>query len=357
MRFSPGMRTRSAAFFTAFLLLPGIAAAQQSDPAASRAQLQRGYDLKQQGRCQEAIPLFIESLRLNHQPKGLTNLADCEEKLGKLGSAQAHFVEARDLASSQGLAPLRTLAEQRIQAIEKKIPKLEISLAPGAPSDTTVTRDGVQLGAPSLGSPLPIDPGKHTILARGSNQERQYEVTLSEGETKRLEVTPIGGTALSASPSSTTLPAPTPVANPTARDSGNVATGSPAAADASTRDTSGPGAQRIAGFVGIGLGAVGLAAGTVFGLQLAKKNEEIEGICNSAQACMPADVVRYNDATDDATKSRTLAMVGFGTGAVLAAAGIVLVLTAPGPKTSAATLSLTPSIRADVTGATLGGVW
>src|SRR5437762_10088774 len=116
-------------FVGALVLLAGRNAwAQPTDPAAARAQLQQGYALKQQGKCDEALPHFVESVRLDHQPKGLVNLADCEEKLGKLASAQMHFVEVRDLARAQGLDPLRNVAEQHLAALERRMPKLIVLL-------------------------------------------------------------------------------------------------------------------------------------------------------------------------------------------------------------------------------------
>ncbi len=96
-----------------FLLWTAAASAQVSDPTAAGAQLQQGYNLKQQGNCEEAIPHFLESVRLDRHPKALVNLADCEERLGRLGAAQSHFVEARELASAQGLEPLWKVAEQQ----------------------------------------------------------------------------------------------------------------------------------------------------------------------------------------------------------------------------------------------------
>src|SRR5258708_39818945 len=128
----------------ALLLVSAVAQADNSDPAAARAQLQQGYALKQLGRCEEALPHFEESVRLDRQPKALVNLADCEEKLGKLAAAQAHFVEARDLAN--GLEALRNVAEQHLTALDKKMPRLVIRVAKGAPPDTAVIRDGVKLG-------------------------------------------------------------------------------------------------------------------------------------------------------------------------------------------------------------------
>jgi hypothetical protein len=82
-----------------------VAAAQTSEPVAARGYLRQGFALKEQGRCNEAIPYFLESIRLDRQPTALLNLADCEERIGKLGAASMHFIEARDLAHAQGLEP------------------------------------------------------------------------------------------------------------------------------------------------------------------------------------------------------------------------------------------------------------
>ena len=81
------------------------------------------------------MPHLLESVRLDRQPKGLVNLADCEERLGKLAAAQAHFVETRDLAKAQGLEPLWKVAEQHLQAIEARMPRLIVKLAKDAPAD------------------------------------------------------------------------------------------------------------------------------------------------------------------------------------------------------------------------------
>src|SRR5205809_2209624 len=37
-------------------LMAALASAQPADPVAARAHLQQGYDLKQKGKCEEAVP-------------------------------------------------------------------------------------------------------------------------------------------------------------------------------------------------------------------------------------------------------------------------------------------------------------
>src|SRR6266508_1627496 len=194
--------------------------ADSSDPVAARAQLQQGYALKQQGKCEEALPHFVESVRLDRQPKALMNLADCEEKLGKLAAAQTHFVEARDLARGQGLDQLKSYADQHLQALEKRMPKLLVRLAKDAPADTIVLRDGVELGRVSLNASLPADPGQHRVIAREKNLERRYDVTLAEAETKEIEVTPIGGTPMTTAATPVTSGPTSSPAEPSPKPSG-----------------------------------------------------------------------------------------------------------------------------------------
>src|ERR1700678_3422003 len=94
------MRLRPIVLALAIPLVATMASAD--DPAAARAQLEAGYSLKGEGKYAEALPHLLEALRLDLQLKTLTNLADCEEHLGKLVDAQKHWVAARDRAGVEG---------------------------------------------------------------------------------------------------------------------------------------------------------------------------------------------------------------------------------------------------------------
>jgi hypothetical protein len=348
------MRVRTIFFSAAVgIFSVGQATAQTSDPVAARAQLQQGFSLKEKGKCNEAIAHFEESLKLDRQPKALLNLADCEEKLGRLAAAQTHFVQARDLAHMQGVEPLSALADQHLRTVEKRMPKLAVKLAPDAPADTTVTRDGVPLGAVSLNSPLPIDIGKHVLLARGGGFQRQYEVTLAEGQSVDLVVTPLGGERIAGSTEAPATSRPAPVAP--VPPSSPVTLGTepePQQSDSSTKNT-----QRIAGFGAIGVGVVGLVVGTVFALKFSRKNDDLGGICPTGQKCSPDGVAQYNSTLDDVKTARTWSIIGFGAGAALTGVGAVLLLTAPKSQTSGTGLWLLPAVGTTGTGATLVSKW
>jgi len=249
------------------MLHAGSAFASGADSAAARAHLQQGVTLKQQGKCEEALPYFVESIRMGRQPKALLNLADCEEKLRRLAAAQSHWVETRDVARELGLAYYEKSTVERLAALEKANPKLVVKIARDAPRDTVVTRDGVELSQVSLNTPLPIDTGKHSVVARTTTLERQYDVALVESETKELEVTPIGGTTKVAksapsSPLASSQPSsPSPAKSLDSREStvGPSAT----AASGDVAESSGSNAQRTAGFVAAAVGVVGFAVGTI----------------------------------------------------------------------------------------------
>jgi len=282
------------------LLTSTWAQAEVSDPAAARAQLQQGYALKQQGKCGEALPHFAESVRLDRQPKALLNLADCEAKSGKLVSAQAHTVEARDLARTRGMADFEKFAIGQLKEIDERMPKLVITVTAGAPAGTVVTRDGAELGAISLGTPLPIDPGPHTVVARGGGLEHAYPFSLAEREAKKIDVTPVGGTVVPTPAEPQHLATESRKSEPSASVEGS--------SDLST--TSALPSQRIAalGLAGAGLVAFGVSYGLGSAAQKSWKEAHdgcLANVCNN-----PADVQQASSARERGNVATAVFVIG-----------------------------------------------
>lgn len=181
MRSSRGLGV-AAVLFT----VPAFAA---NDPAAAREQLKIGYGLAQDNKCEEAIPHLAESLRLDPKAITLINLADCEERVHRLTAAMGHWVDARARAQVESMKAIEEEATDRAKALEPRLARLTLALAPDAPKDATVERDGVVLGAPSLGIALPIDPGAHVLVVKAAGRaDRRMDVTLAEGESRTLAV-------------------------------------------------------------------------------------------------------------------------------------------------------------------------
>ncbi|HMJ52873.1 MAG TPA: tetratricopeptide repeat protein [Polyangiaceae bacterium] len=351
------MRRSHAALWGAAIVLAGsVAWADGGDPVAARAQLRQGYALKQQGKCKEAVPFLQESARLDRQPKTLLNLGDCEQSLGQLAAAQAHFLEARDLARQQGIDALKNIGEKRLQDIEKRMPKLAIDVAKDAPPDTVVTRDGVEVGKVSLHTPLPIDVGRHVIVARGGGFERQFELALAESETKNIEVTPIGGKAI---PKPVVAAADKPSAgqSPSSKKETSRAPGAAFKIDGPTTDRaeSGSSAQRTLGFITLGVGALGLGGGAYFGARMLSKKTEASTMCTDLTPCSSEGAAAFEKTKSDARSARTNAFIGFGVGGAAALTGVILLLTAP--KAMATGWRVAPAMGQSTVGAVVDGTF
>ncbi len=118
------------------------------------------------GRFAEACPKLEESQRL--EPKGGTqlNVAACHERLGKIATAWVEFHDAVVTARTEGHPERERLAQQRVDALEPRLPWLTVSIAPGAGGrDLTIQIDGATIQPFALGKDMPIDPGEHRITA------------------------------------------------------------------------------------------------------------------------------------------------------------------------------------------------
>jgi hypothetical protein len=144
-------------------------AAAQPD-AAQKALATRLFDegraLAAAGRTAEACAKLEESQRLDPAPGTLLNLAVCHEALGKTATAWAEFCDARVAAQRDGRGDRVALADQRARALEKKLSRLTIAVAPEAAlPGLVVRRDGVVFSRDGWGVALPVDPGEHAIEA------------------------------------------------------------------------------------------------------------------------------------------------------------------------------------------------
>src|SRR5262249_51464465 len=117
----------------------------------------------------------------------LLNLAACEERTGKLATAWGHYGELVERLPASD--ERRAYAQERRAAIEPAIPRLTIVLTRRPAPGTRVVRDGIELGAASLGVALPVDAGDHAIEASADDRgARKYVVHLARGERRTLVV-------------------------------------------------------------------------------------------------------------------------------------------------------------------------
>jgi hypothetical protein len=87
--------------------------------------------------------------------------------------------------------------------------------------------------------------------------------------------------------------------------------------------------MRIGSYVGFGVGAVGIALGTVFVLKSASKRKEADkaadGVC-VANKCLATtvDERKVNELDDQARSAKTLGIVGYVVGGLGVATGVTL---------------------------------
>lgn len=184
------MRSLCALVTLVAMALP-VRTAIADDAAGALGELKQGYALKQQGNCREAIPHLARSLELDSKPKAALNLADCERQVGDLVAARDHASLGRDLAHQTNDVELAAVADEQLGAIDRRLPSLTIRLASGAPTACTIERDGSVVEARSLGVPIGVNPGTHTVVLQAPGfMDRRFRTTIAEGERAEIEVEP-----------------------------------------------------------------------------------------------------------------------------------------------------------------------
>jgi hypothetical protein len=304
------------------------APARADDASTALEELKQGYALKQDGKCEEAVPVFEHSASLDPKPKTLLNLAACEANLGDLVAAQRDAVRGRDLATAAQDQELATVASTQLAAIEKRLAHLTVVLAHGAPPDSAVSRDRLPMGASTLGTEVALNAGPHviTVVAKG-RAERRFDVFLSEGANAQIEVAPGDRVAAVA-----WSPAPQPIAAPVAAAEPEPEPEAPASASATPT-------EKLLAYGAFALGAVGLTVGIATGIVATSQHGTLVSDCNGYD-CGAA----VQGTLNSFRALRTWSTVGYVVGVVGAAGGAVLWFNAPTapPDSPAASLWLGP---------------
>jgi hypothetical protein len=287
--------------------------ADERDPAAAEALFREGRKLLRARNFTAACEKLEESQRLDPATGTLVNLADCEEQLGRTATAWQHWRAAVDQLAMGDKR--RAAAVSRAAALEKAMPRLTIALAPTAPADAAIQRDGTSLGQASLGVGLPIDPGRHVVTVSAKGREvREVEVVVRASEQRTLVVEP--GPTLPAPIATTPTPPPAesvaavPTVSPTR----------PPAATSRSRPTTLP------GYLLLGGGAAGLGVGGYFALQAWAARRDAAASCpdvGDTRRCW----VDARGALDRDKRASLYADIGLGVGVLSAAAGLYLLVT------------------------------
>jgi hypothetical protein len=147
-------------------------------------------------------------------------------------------------------------------------------------------------------------------------------------------------------PQAATPPPVTPVPSTTPQK--DVVTPAPTGSDGSS--------QRTVGIVVAGVGVVGIAVGSVFGVMALSKNDDAKRLCPQS-TCTSADGYKAND---DAKSVATIATVAMIVGGAALVGGAVIYFTAPrasAEKSADTRVRVAPMVAANGGGLLLGGAW
>ena len=252
-------------------------------------------------------------------------------KTNRLVEGYERYLETTRLKGAGGDATkeeqARADAQVELAQLAPRIPTLVVQVEGGPPEEITVTVDGARLANVLLGEERPVNPGSHVLQAIRGDQKVMLQVQIAEGETRTAKL------KLDPQPQEPAVAPVTPPL-PIAAVAPSVAPAAvrPAPVPPVTSDQSPPPAQttslvRTIGWVTLAVGGVGLGMGALTGALAIGKRETLDdsGECRAELRCYPSQ----NDTVSSYNTLRTVSGVGLIAGGVLAATGVVLLLTAP----------------------------
>jgi hypothetical protein len=323
------MKTSKRVCFT-FALALGLAGAASFAPSAAFAEgahsaadlaqarelFQAAMSQRDSGDAEGSLEKFKSAHALGGTPLTGLELGRTLMMTGRLVEANEVFLSvARIPVSNQETArstAARTEAAQLAKKVHARTPAVTIKVVGASPDAVTVTLDGETLSSAALVAPRFVNPGAHKFAATAPNGDHaESNVTLAESTPANVEL------KLVPAPSAPPPPAATATAPQPAQTTPEAPASSPSYWTG----------RRILGVGVAAAGVVGVAVG--IGLGLAANGEY-----NTAKG--EDGVPRKNDSSS-AVSEGNVATVIFTAGAVVAAAGIVVWLTAPSATTQVGT--------------------
>jgi hypothetical protein len=249
-------------------------------------------------------------------------------KQGRLLAAVDRYAEVTRLEISGGDEAVQKKALADAQAeldeLRTQLPNVTIIVRGASAREFELFIDGRRVSSQLAGELTPLDPGEHRIEVKAKGQELSRSVTLAVGEKQGVTFdVPSSGSATTAHPAPHAPPPPRTGAQP---------------APARAPEPRSP--RKTLGWVTLGVGAAGVAAGAITGGIVLSKRSKLDADPGCADKSCPraleSQVSSYNT-------FRTISTAAFVGGAVLAATGVTLVLTAPAPEAAQAALRVSPS--------------
>jgi hypothetical protein len=240
-----------------------------------------------------AADRFERAEKLYHAPTIVLGLARAYKALRRYVEARERYNqvirEQLPAGASDAFRKAQEDARAEISSVEGQIGWVTLRIT--GPDEPVVMIDAEQVPPASLGVRRAVNPGQHAVKVSAPGwHPAETTFAVAAGQAQEVKLT------LEENPDDPAL--------------------SSVGGSDSTMDT-----LRLVGFVGIGVGAVGLIVGGITGGLAIGKHSELEDNCPNNQ-CPP----EQQDNLDSFETMGTVSTVGFIAGGVLAAAGIALVV-------------------------------
>lgn len=301
--------TLLAILLSALMLLPAVSSAEPvADTSGARALAEQGLAAFEANDNETALDLFTRAQKVFPAPPHQIYMARALVRLGRLVEAKELYVKLAliklDASAPDAFRQAQEAATVELGELEPRIGHLTISVKGPRAEGAVVTLDGKALNSLFVGVARPIDPGSYELVANS-------DTGASEPVTIKIAV---GGREVV----SLTLAAKAPDANESGASPNPVLT---------PEDSSGP--NRIPAYSAGAIGLVGVTVGVVFTLSYSSKKTEGDDLfnaCNPA-GCSDADRGLSEGLDDDAGTNGTIALIGYGVGAVGLATAVILWVT------------------------------
>jgi hypothetical protein len=303
------------------LAVPSFATTAHAEPNAAdretaRSLMAQAREQREKGDLAGALKNFQAADTIMRVPTTAYEVAKTQVALGLLIEARESLAAAlRTAASPSDPAPFaaaRKNAEALDDELTRRIPSLLINVTLNEPGAAlTILIDDQPTGAHLVGVARKLNPGHHVVVARAGGGHATAAVDLAPGDNKNIELV---------------IARPAPAAAAPAADA------PPASASRGVP---------VLAWVGFGVGAAGLAVGSITGLLSIGKKGDLETSCPGGACPRSAE-----SDLDGARSLATISNVSFVVAGIGAVVGVVAILTAKSEApASASTAAAARTIR------------
>jgi hypothetical protein len=281
------------------------------------------------GHWAEARERLRAALAIRSSPKVLFSLAQTEEQLGQVASAQADYVRSIEGATAAGEGEVVQAAEQARRALSPRVPHVRVVVSVAGAARTRVSAsspsarlDGQPIG---LSAAVAVDPGEHQLVVSAPGMRTATaNVKVAEGQQLDVPVS-LDPDSPVPPPSPSAQSAPAAAHEPLAPPSRVVHAESPPSGARGETPTSAASPWRAVGLITAGAGVVALGVGTAFGLDSMSKHNSAEKVCPGATCADANGASQWHDAVT----AGNAATAAFVVGGVALVGGAILWLVAP----------------------------